>query len=227
MIFAAVLVCSIFIRLGLWQVQRAYEKSQILLQHQAAQQRTPAILENKKMPKQYQRVEVQGRYLPTIFLLDNQHYNHQPGVQVYAPLLLSNGSVLIIDRGWIQNRNPRQTIPNLEIPPGIVKIMGSTYYPSTKQWVLGAEIEQIGKELFIIERYNAQLLSQLLQKSVYPFIIRLDKSQAHGFIRDWKIIAMPPERHKANALQWFSMAFIVLIIFIALNLKRENEKIIP
>jgi len=225
MILTTVFVCWIFIWLGIWQLHRASEKSRMLLQEQRAQKQAPVTWDNPKKLRPYQRVAVQGRYLPSIFLLDNQHYRHQLGVQVYAPLLLANDSVLMVDRGWIQNQNPRQTNLDLKIPAGLLQIRGSIYYPSSKQWILGDEIEQIGDKRFIVERFNPQLLSQLLQKSVYPFIIRLDSSQPDGFIRDWNVVTMRPERHKGYALQWFAMATVIFILFIALNLKKENETI--
>ncbi|WP_019216188.1 SURF1 family cytochrome oxidase biogenesis protein [Legionella tunisiensis] len=62
-----------------------------------------------------------------------------------------------------------------------------------------------------------------MHKSVYPFIIRLDKSEADSYVREWAVVAMPPERHYAYALQWFAIAFVILILFIALNLKKTNE----
>jgi surfeit locus 1 family protein len=43
-------------------------------------------------------------------------------------------------------------------------------------------------------------------------------------VREWKTVAMPPQRHLAYALQWFVMALVVLIIFVALNLKKKNEE---
>jgi surfeit locus 1 family protein len=62
-----------------------------------------------------------------------------------------------------------------------------------------------------------------LQKKVYPFIIRLDKQDAYGFVREWAIVSMPPQRHFAYAAQWFAMAGVILILFVALNVKRYEK----
>jgi rRNA large subunit m3Psi methyltransferase RlmH len=78
--------------------------------------------------------------------------------------------------------------------------------------------------VIILEQLDTKLLSQILQKKVYPFIMRLDKQEAHGFVREWAIVSMPPQRHLAYALQWFAMALVILIIFVALNLKKKNEE---
>lgn len=82
-----------------------------------------------------------------------------------------------------------------------------------------------GNKVVILERLDTQLISQVLQKSVSPFIIRLDKQDANGFVREWATVSMPPQRHLAYALQWFVMALVVLIIFVALNLKKNEKQI--
>ena len=66
------------------------------------------------------------------------------------------------------------------------------------------------------------MLSKILHKTVYPFIIRLGKNEPYGFVREWPVIAMSPDRHRAYALQWFSMATILAILFIALNFEKEQ-----
>ena len=38
-----------------------------------------------------------------------------------------------------------------------------------------------------------------------------------GFVQDWSLQNMPPEKHRAYALQWFSMAAAIVIILIVLN----------
>lgn len=87
----------------------------------------------------------------------------------------------------------------------------------------GAGLRREKNNVTIIERIDTKLIGQFLHKSVYPFIIRLDKANAQGYVREWSIVAMPAERHYAYALQWFAMAFVILILFIALNLKKKYD----
>jgi surfeit locus 1 family protein len=223
MIFLTVFVTSLFLRLGFWQIQRANQKETMVLA-QASLAKLEPIEWHGQQPLQYQRVRVIGRYLPDVFLLDNQHQQHQFGFDVISPLLLNNGTVVLIDRGWVPGDVTRRTFPQVTTPDKQVQVEGSVYFPSSQQWVLGASMEKKSNKLTILETLAPKEVSHILQKKVYPFIIRLNKEDKHGFVRQWAIVSVPPQRHLAYAWQWFAMAFVVFIIFIALNLKKNEKK---
>ncbi|CAM2749685.1 Uncharacterized conserved protein [Legionella steigerwaltii] len=225
MLILAILFFSLFVRLGFWQVARADEKTKMIFAQKTQERQKPVLwTSQKKLPLQYERIVLKGKYLSQIFLLDNQHHKHQFGYDVLSPLELSDGTIIIVDRGWVPGELTRRVLPNVQIPKGTVELQGSTYFPSKNQWVLGPALEEKGNKMIILERVDDQLMSQILQKSVSPFIIRLDKQDTNGFVREWETVSMPPQRHLAYALQWFVMALVVLIIFVALNLKKKDEK---
>ncbi|RUR18080.1 SURF1 family protein [Legionella sp. km535] len=225
MIVLTLFFIFIFIRLGFWQIQRADEKATMIAAEESLAKQEPIVWSGEQpLPKQYQRIRVSGTYLPNIFLLDNQHHQHQFGYDVISPLELSDGTVVLVDRGWVVGDSTRRTFPETLIPQGRVKLQGSAYFPGKNQWVLGPGIEKKERGIIILELLDAKLVSHLLQKKVYPFIIRLDKQDAYGFVREWAIVSMPPQRHLAYALQWFAMALVIFIIFVALNLKKRNEE---
>jgi surfeit locus 1 family protein len=218
--------CAFFllIFLGFWQLERGDEKK-TLLSMQAELVKRPPFFWRKGMPlpKQEQRIRVAGIFLPQSFMLDNQFYKHQFGFDVINPLQLSSGEVILVDRGWIKSDASRRVFPTLPVPKQPLKIIGSAYYPSNKTWVLGQDSEKKDDSTIIIERVDTKLIGQFLHKPVYPFIIRLDKEDANGYVRQWSVVARPPERHYAYAFQWFAMAFVILMLLI-LNLKNTHEK---
>lgn len=221
---AAILI-AIFVRMGFWQIQRADEKKS-MMQAQATQAIQAPInwAPGSKLPNQYQKIRLQGHFLPTVFLLDNQHQRHQFGYDVVSPLELTDKSIVLVDRGWVAGDVTRQTLPEVSVPTGLMKIEGSTYFPSLNSWVLGQESEQKTNRIFIVERLDTKMLGQILQKSIYPFIIRLEKHQEHGFVRKWAVVSMPAQRHLAYAVQWFAMALAIFIIFIVVNVKKNEKK---
>ncbi|MBA2657064.1 MAG: SURF1 family protein [Tatlockia sp.] len=219
--FAALLFFSF---LGFWQLDRAHEKKQMLAaQVKLAHEQPLAWKPTMPLPKQYQRVQLSGQYLQQTFLLDNQHHNHRFGYHVLTPLALDSGKILLVDKGWVAADPGRQLLPRIDNISAPRPLIGSVYYPSKKTWVLGQVLEKQGADVAIVERIDSKLIGQFLHKSVYPFIIRLDEDGSSGFIRDWPVVSMPPERHYGYALQWFSMAVVIIILFLALNLKKNNE----
>lgn len=226
-IFLTFSFVALFMYLGFWQIHRAEEKKQMLVAKEKQASLKPVLWNPKqKLLLQYTPIKITGSYLPQVFLLDNQHYQHQFGYNVLSPFELKDGSVVIIDRGWILGDVTRRDFPKVKTPKNLIQLQGTTYFPSKGQWVLGQDYEKKGEDIVILERLDTYLLSQLLQKTVYPFIIRLDKQDTYGFVREWETVSMMPQRHLAYALQWFAMALVILIIFIALNLKKKNENTI-
>lgn len=200
--------------LGYWQLSRAQEKKQTDNAYQQAML-SPAIpFDYDKEPKQFEPIKIQGQYLPIPILLDNQYYQHQFGYDVLTPFLLSNNQVILVDRGWVRGNPDRTTFPLIDFPKDIQLIEGQVYYFSKKSWVLGPDFEKKGKNILLIERFDKELMTKLLHKSVYPFIIRLNKKQKQGFIRDWAIVTVPASRHIAYAIQWFAMTLSLLIFMI-------------
>lgn len=221
MILITLIAVIFFARLGVWQLSRAHEKQVMQEKHAMfAKQSVKEWVPNEPLPLQYQQVRINGIFLPSIFLLDNQSRQHQFGYDILSPFLLQNGKVILIDRGFVVADVQRLIMPQIDIPYGSQSIQGSAYYPSEKHWLLGTAVEKKQANLMIVELIDTKEISKVLHKSVYPFIIRLDSKEKHGFTRDWPIVSMSPSRHYGYAMQWFAIAVVIFIIFIALNVKK-------
>ena len=224
MCFLALLSILGFVCLGVWQLHRASEKKEMLTKEQRYANHEPiAWRPGDALPMQYQRIHVTGHFLREVILLDNQYASHQWGYHVLSALLLKDGQVLMVDRGFLPGDITRRQMPQVDIPKGVIEISGSAYYPSKKLWLLGAPFEKKERGITIIELASPKILNQILHKSVYPFIIRLGKQEMNGYMREWTIVAMPPERHYAYAVQWFAIALVIFILFVALNIQKREE----
>jgi len=49
----------------------------------------------------------------------------------------------------------------------------------------------------------------------------LDTDISSGFVRQWTPDVMPPERHEAYALQWFTFALVAIVIFISVHWRKN------
>jgi surfeit locus 1 family protein len=138
-------------------------------------------------------------------------------------MVLSDGRIILVDRGWVPGDVLRQIFPAPPTPETEVSFVGTAYLPPTKKILLGKEMEIKSTNSAIIEVLDTTRIGQFLHKSVQPFIMRLNQNQPYGFVREWPLVSMPPERHYGYALQWFAMAFLVLLVFVALNLNRSHK----
>ena len=58
-----------------------------------------------------------------------------------------------------------------------------------------------------------------------PLMLLLDPDDAHGFVRDWQAVyGVTPDKHRAYALQWFTLAAVLLLIYIGVNSKRITNE---
>ena len=221
----AFIVCLIFVRLGFWQLSRAQEKNTMLTMQKTQINHSPLnIQESLEQPRQYQPVQVSGTYLEHVFLHDNQHHQHQIGFHVLSPLLLDDGKVALIDRGWVPASKSRAELPAIFVPQKMQTILGTAYYPSKNKLILGPAIERTIDNQTVVEWLDIKSIGHFLHYPTYPYIIRLEKEQPHGFTRDWKVVSMPPEKHMAYAIQWFAMALVLAIIWLSLTIKKYHDK---
>lgn len=219
----ALICCLFFSWLGFWQLMRADEKKEMLATQERFAVDAPADWQSgDALPKQYQPIQVQGNFLPVTLLLDNQHHQHQLGYDVLSPLVMANGKIVLIDRGWIPSERDRKTIPSVTALNAKRVVMGGVYYPSQKSWLLGSVFDKRQGNIAVIELIDTRILGQFLHKSLYPFIIRMNPGAEDGFTREWAVVSMPPERHLAYAVQWFALALLVVILFVVLTMKKKT-----
>jgi cytochrome oxidase assembly protein ShyY1 len=53
--------------------------------------------------------------------------------------------------------------------------------------------------------------------------LRLDPAEPHGFIRDWVIASVLPERHQMYALQWLAFSLIIVIAYGCFSIQRVEK----
>jgi len=183
-------------------------------------------------------VIAKGEYLKEhTFFLDRQLMKGVPAYAVITPFkVLINGSenaltkVILVNRGLVAAASDRGILPEIETPINEIEIKGNLNYPTQKP--------EFWRDSFPIEKntvwqfMDMPLLSENLSKKLNieskslelsPLVLELDKSldQVGGYVRQWRSYDDQwVNRHRAYALQWFSMAFVfVLMCFFAFRNK--------
>jgi len=214
--------------LGLWQLSRAEQKEALLEQWQArrdgASQPLPRVLAGKAA--RFTPVAAKGRFdRRHQFLLDNQIRDGRAGFHVLTPLRLPGSErAILVNRGWLPMGNGRRDLPQMPVPEGPVRITGSLAPPPQAGIRLGAPDSGQGGWPKVIQYMEPERVSDQLGYPVAGRVIRLDPGSAHGFQRDWgPPVRYGPERHIGYAVQWFALATALLIIYLVVNCKREEQ----
>src|SRR5690348_3084588 len=105
LLLAAGAACLILIGLGTWQLERRSWKLGLIAEREAALAAAPAHLEAADADPirfEFHRIAATGRFLHDHELyLTGQFLNDRPGWHVITPLVLQDGSALLVDRGFV------------------------------------------------------------------------------------------------------------------------------
>lgn len=222
----------VLLALGMWQLDRA-EQKQTLLDSQALAAgaetlHLSAAIENSAEITRYRKVEVTGHYdVAHQFLIDNQISDGKVGYFVLTPLLLTGTTkAVLVNRGWIPLNRDRSVLPDLQIGNANVTITGRINdFPSVGIKLAGAEIPTEGWPS-VVQVVDSQVLAKKLAYSLFQFQLELDKNQPDGYKREWRISTiMPPEQHRAYAIQWFALALTLTILFIWYSFRRASSRL--
>jgi surfeit locus 1 family protein len=228
-LFATVLVIvgvALGVRLGMWQLTRADEKRELLEQFAAGANtvRPLSSAESQDLPR-YQTISARGRYdSEHQVLLDNMpSASGKAGFRVLTPFELERDRWILVDRGWLAMGATRNDLPNIAVDEDERSITGRLdELPRPGMRMSGAPVvsEQWPRVLNFPQHAD---LEQALQRELAARIVLLDPQASDGFERVWTQRAgFGPERHIAYAVQWFALAATMLIVYLALNLKRRQ-----
>ena len=58
------------------------------------------------------------------------------------------------------------------------------------------------------------------RRPMRPYQILLDPGEPGGYLRDWQPGGLTPQQHLAYSAQWFGLGVTLIILYVALNLKK-------
>jgi surfeit locus 1 family protein len=216
-LFAGLLVPAL-LSLGVWQLQRAQEKEQLEAVWTERQQGLPQTLPPATTaPEQlaYRRVALEGELLAErTFLLDNRMRGRRYGQEVLTPLRLADtGALVLINRGWVAGDPSRRQLPQIVTPAGVQRVFGTVYVSPGAAYTLGAETTtgDWPRQLLTID---IAAIEAMLGEPVFPYSIRLDSESPAALEANWPGLNSSPQKHRAYAWQWFSMALVLAILYL-------------
>ena len=192
----AVVVAAGCVRLGIWQVDR-------LAQRKA---RNAALASRLALPPlelvggritadsaRQRRVMARGVYdFSAERMWPGRSFDGTPGVALITPLRLADGSVVLVDRGWVPS-------------PDAFHVDHAAYREPDSATVTGIA--------FILPRGRGDVDAS----GFLPIVVQLDTPDPErGLPRRWPPPALDNGPHLSYAIQWFSFAVIVLVGTVAM-----------
>ncbi len=222
----------ILIGLGVWQLDRAEEKRGIEASVQQAQFKEPLELNSfsiegsELLTEVYRPAKALGRYdSKHQFLYDNRTHNGRPGYHVLTPFILKESKpqvAVLVNRGWIPYNGHRDNIQSITVESTERVLEGIIKSPS-KAIVLVDE-EVISEYPQTIQLIALNDMGEKLGYTFFPIVIELDKLAKDGFVREWQPFYGSIAKHNGYAMQWFVMAFVLLILFLKLSTTNTKKK---
>jgi cytochrome oxidase assembly protein ShyY1 len=231
-------LAGLFILAGFWQLDRLHEvrtKNAVVRSRMGS---TPVPLDTVLQAStsdpgdaSYRRVQVAGRYDPSRqVLVQFRTYSGDPGEYLLTPVVTSNGSAILVNRGWIPLSNtPVGQAPGLAPPPGDVRVMG-ILFPSEKR---GSRPVDAGGGFVEVTRIDLRGLARTLGDQLYPAYLQMT-AQSPSQAGDYPIVLPLPHLdngpHLSYAIQWFSFTAIGLVgwpLLIRRSLRDRKQDAVP
>jgi surfeit locus 1 family protein len=221
-------MCAVCVRLGFWQLdrleQRRARNAVVLAGMRQAPRPVDAALvaEMRRNPARlaYRRVVARGRYLPAAeIVLRGRVEGGRPGVHLATPLLLDEGGVLLVNRGWVPAADAITPSERPAPPAGTVAVEGILQEVPVTQDRGGRSVSARGDTAY--RRLDRGEAGARLGGRVLPMYLQLlgDTGRA---ARSLPVAVPPPPLdegpHLGYAIQWFSFALIGVVgLFVLLR----------
>lgn len=211
-VILALLLIPLLLWLGVWQLQRADEKQQLLDRWSSARTDLTELPERESIEPV--GVSLHGQFISgVIYLLDNRTREGRTGYEVIVPFKPDTDAnakhpVVLINLGWLAAGQYRDQLPEISLPTGSQRITGRVANPSQTIQLRPDRWQESGRVR--IQQLDMDRLARR-HPGLYPAVIRIDKPLLSGLSVGWPVVNMTPERHIGYAIQWFGLAIVLMV----------------
>jgi surfeit locus 1 family protein len=212
-----IIIAGVFVRLGIWQLDRLVERrtsnAAIAERTEIAPMDLNELLGNAAVSeREYRRVVAAGTFdVDGEVLIRSRTHNGEAGFHVVTPLVLNDGSAVLVNRGWVPLDMDTPPVSPALPPVGTVEVTG-TVRESQAAPALGPRDPSEGK----LERFYWIDIPRLQQQSSYPLTPISLELVVQVPAQSGRLPIPVPARtltegsHLAYAVQWFAFALIGL-----------------
>jgi cytochrome oxidase assembly protein ShyY1 len=223
-----IVVVTVGILLGNWQLRRADEKRAIeaRLTERAAQ--PPLAIDDMLQDGagiEYRQVRVRGEFdREWPLYLDNRPQDGNAGFYVLMPFKIAGTEIhVLVQRGWIAvDPHQRTHIAAPAAPQGIVGIEGIAIRNP-------GHVMQLGQATpirpgAILQNLTVEEFAAASKYGMQTFVIEQTGKLQDGLVRDWPKPSAGIERHLGYAFQWYALAAMAFIYFVVTGFRYGKRK---
>lgn len=211
----------LFVTLGFWQLRRLDDKRDriavIAQRGELTVEPVGQVIAADDGPEavaaaEWRRVTATGTYdAEGTVLVRNRSLNGQPGEHVLTPLVLADGTAVLVNRGWVPYAvdDPEAVLRDAEPPLGQVQVRG--VLTASQQRGRFGPTDPEGRRVAQIARADVGRVQQQYDRPLLPAVLQLEEQrppQAH----DLPVVLPEQETdegpHLSYAVQWFIFAAI-------------------
>jgi len=219
-------VLIVLVGLGTWQVERLRWKEAVIADRtsQLAAEAVPLPAEGDWASWEFRRAEVAGMFRHDLEqLFGARTYRGRLGHHVLTPLQRTDGSVVLVDRGWVPadrthpaTRREGQT-PDPVVITGIVRYRGvdeagwftPANQPETRMWY----------------RYDMPAFERALDLELLPVVIEADDRANPGGLPVGGLTRIAwTNNHLQYVVTWYGLALTLVAVYVAFSLQRGTRK---
>jgi len=224
-IFATLLVLAgsaLCVRLGIWQLDRLEQRRAFNAHVLSMWASEPMIIDglptDDLTTMEYRAVKVSGVYdFEKQVALRNRYFQNEYGFHLLTPLLLEDGSAVLVDRGWIPaDGNDLPADWRKYDQPGLVSLEGQIRLGQSKPDLGGVPDPTLTPGQTRLDFWNIVNLERIQSQVPYPLLNvfvqpDVDPDDIVPPIPYQPEIELTEGPHFGYALQWFAFATIFVV----------------
>jgi surfeit locus 1 family protein len=220
---------AIMVALGTWQVERLAWKNALIDRIESGMRAAPAPLPARvENPAEwdFRRVSVTGQFLHDHELdLAARSMNGRVGYQIVTPLKRDDGTLVLVNRGWVplEKRDPGSRPEGL--PEGTVTVEGVARVPAERGW-MQPDNDPVKNMWFWYD--ISAMAAQAGAGNPLPLVIEAGNApNPGGFPIGGQTNVNIANNHLQYAFTWYSLAITLIVIYFVFHWRRGSKEEAP
>ena len=212
--------------LGSWQVQRLVWKNHLIAEISEKIQMPPIALKDGQIDidnLKYRKVTVKGRFLhenEVHLFTGAREMRGEPGYNIFTPLELKNGTVILVDRGWVPAKQKEREKRPETLVKGTISITGMLH-SGEHQGIFTPENEPDKNLWFWIDIPTVAGFTGKAIENVYVRALAGEGETNSLPIPGKRMIEIRND-HLQYAIIWYSLAVILLVVYVIYVRKNQS-----